>query len=258
MPLIEEFESSGAWLFRWRSYLGFLFVPVLAIGIYESATSRGTAIEMPWLYVCLLLSLCGLAIRVHCVGHAPEGTSGRNTREQIASELNTTGWYSVVRHPLYVGNFFIALGIVMLPANFLVVLAYVLAFSIYYERIMFIEEAFLRSTFGVAYVEWAGRTPAVVPRFRTWSRPKQRFEALKSMERECAALAVVVVGLTSVRISYDWLATGHYHLGIDWLIFSVVSATAYVYARFLKIQKRQQKVDRHSPRLDSVTRLANH
>jgi len=102
-----------------------------------------------------LISLCGLAIRVYTVGHTPANTSGRNTAGQLAESLNTTGIYSLVRHPLYLGNFFMWLGVALLIANFWFVIAFVFAYWIYYERIMFAEEQFLRTKFGPTYVEWA-------------------------------------------------------------------------------------------------------
>ena len=49
-----------------------------------------------------------------CVGFTPRGTSGRNTKEgQVAESLNTLGMYSMCRHPLYLGNLLMWLGIVM-------------------------------------------------------------------------------------------------------------------------------------------------
>ncbi|MGB8874133.1 MAG: hypothetical protein WCC75_12145, partial [Desulfobaccales bacterium] len=44
-------------------------------------------------------------------GLPPRGTSGRNTQGQVAETLNTTGIYSLVRNPLYLGNFLIWLGL---------------------------------------------------------------------------------------------------------------------------------------------------
>ena len=63
------------------------------------------------------MSFFGLGIRVFTVGFTPKNTSGRNTAEQIADVLNTSGIYSMVRHPLYVGNFFMWLGIGLLTQN---------------------------------------------------------------------------------------------------------------------------------------------
>ena len=56
--------------------------------------------------IFLGVSLLGEAIRIFTVGYAPRNTSGRNTiTGQIADELNVTGIYSQLRHPLYLGNF---------------------------------------------------------------------------------------------------------------------------------------------------------
>jgi len=82
----------------------------------------------------------GLFIRAYAVGHTPANTSGRNTKEQLADELNTTGIYSMVRHPLYLGNFFMWLGAAVLTKNGWFIVAFILLYWIYYERIMFAEE----------------------------------------------------------------------------------------------------------------------
>ena len=97
-----------------------------------------------WGLFSLLVGLLGLFSRILVVGHTPQNTSGRNTREQIAEVLNTTGWYSVVRHPLYLGNYLMGLGIALFPFVWWVPIIYTLSFALYYERIMVAEEDFLR------------------------------------------------------------------------------------------------------------------
>ena len=104
-------------------------------------------------------------IRIYTVGHTPVGTSGRNTAGQVADSLNTTGIYSVVRHPLYLGNFLMWLGIALLTCNIGFVTAFILGYWIYYERIMYAEEQFLRRKFGDTYLHWAEQTPAFLSRF---------------------------------------------------------------------------------------------
>ncbi len=119
MSLSTEMETQGQWLFRWRSYLPFVFVPCLTWEVLHSEhDSSSWWWHQVWPMACWCVSVLGLFVRVHCVGHAAANTSGRNTRTQIADSLNVTGMYSVVRHPLYLGNFLIALGIVAHPASF--------------------------------------------------------------------------------------------------------------------------------------------
>ena len=92
------------------------------------------------------------------------GNVRRNTHGQKAEELNTTGVYSIVRHPLYVGNYLIGLGVTLVWLNWWVPVVYTLCFWVYYERIMVAEERFLEQKFGDSFRQWAASTPAFVPR----------------------------------------------------------------------------------------------
>ena len=99
MPLQEEFEDLGNRFFRWRSYLP-LFMGALLSGGSVAVTAirrRPPAPAWWWQLGCLLVSLAGLGIRFYTVGFAPRGTSGRNTRGQVAEVLNTIG--DVLRGP---------------------------------------------------------------------------------------------------------------------------------------------------------------
>src|SRR6187431_3684361 len=116
MAIREELERQGTWLFRWRSYLPLVLVAFFAIAFrgyrwpFESYARYAL-----WAELCFGVSFLGLACRCLTIGFAPWGTSGRNTKEQIADQLNTTGMYSFVRHPLYLGNFLIGLGVFSAP-----------------------------------------------------------------------------------------------------------------------------------------------
>lgn len=197
MALQEEFEKQGNWLFRYRSILP-LIILLIGIILYlrteiypEIFFLAENRYEIYYGRVCLLISLLGLAIRVYTVGHTPANTSGRNTKAQIADSLNTTGIYSLVRHPLYLGNFFMWLGVALLIANFWFLITFVLAYWIYYERIMFAEEQFLRSKFGITYMEWANRVPAFIPIFnlKKFVKPQFAFSWKKVLKKEKNGLA---------------------------------------------------------------------
>ena len=140
MALRFEFETSGNWLFKWRSYAPLFIIPLL---LYALLTPLESNILNLLLMLGLITSYIGECIRIYTIAFVPSGTSGRNTRGQRATSLNTQGIYSIVRHPLYFGNFFIFLGPFLYTGNIFVIIIFVLLFWLYYERIMFAEEAFL-------------------------------------------------------------------------------------------------------------------
>lgn len=126
MALREEFENTGNWLFRWRSYLPLIVIGrfLLTLREYEYP-DHSERLDHIWEVVCLIVSFFGLGIRIFTIGHTPKG-SGRNTKHQVAETLNTTGPYFVVRNPLYLGNFFAALGIALFAHLWWLTLIYLL------------------------------------------------------------------------------------------------------------------------------------
>lgn len=235
MPLVEELIRSGHWLFRWRSYLPLALVVVIALSMSQArrVVGAGDGID-PWELLCLSIALLGVLVRALTVGHTPWGTSGRNTRAQVAETLNTTGLYSVVRHPLYVGNFLMGLGVALFPGLWWLALIFVLAFWLYYERIMLAEEAFLLQKFGDAYVAWAAVTPAFVPDPRRYTRPALPFSLRNVIRREYNGVFAVVILMTLLEVVGDWDA--EHRLGIDgpWAVLCGAAFVAWVAARTVK------------------------
>lgn len=191
MALQEEIEKQGNWLFRYRSILP-LFILVIGIIVFlwtefhpENFALKGTSYEIYYETFCLLVSLFGLFIRVYTVGHTLDGTSGRNTAEgQVAIALNSTGIYSIVRHPLYLGNFFMWLGPAMLNGQVWFIVSFCLFYWVYYERIMFAEEQFLRRKFQNQYTDWAANVPAFIPSFKNFVKPVLSFSWKKVIRNE--------------------------------------------------------------------------
>ncbi|HEU0053094.1 MAG TPA: hypothetical protein VFQ39_07945, partial [Longimicrobium sp.] len=88
----DHFVRSGNWLFRWRSYLPLLLLAVVLLGVRDFTYPQGSpALDEAWEALCFAIGAAGLLVRAAALGYAPEGTSGRNTRKQVAQVLNTTG-----------------------------------------------------------------------------------------------------------------------------------------------------------------------
>lgn len=197
MALQEEFEKQGLWLFRYR---GILPVIILVIGFLlfiqtelnpDSFFIKNSPYEIYFEMLCLLISLFGLFIRICVIGFTPKNTSGRTVKNQVADSLNTTGMYSLVRHPLYVGNYFMWLGPAILSGNFWFVVAFTLFYWVYYERIMYAEEQFLRNKFGKAYIDWSDKVPAFVPDFKNFIKANLSLSWKKVVRKEITGIFVL-------------------------------------------------------------------
>ncbi len=233
--LTEEFKQAGNWLFRWRSYLPVLLLVLAVPAVSESAVRSGYhPFPTAWQVLALALAFAGLAVRILTVAHVPAGTSGRNTLKQVANTLNVTGMYSVVRHPLYLGNFLIWFGISLLARCWWFTLLTVLIFWVYYERIMCAEEAFLLEHFGEEFRGWAARTPAFIPGMQNWVKPDLPFSWKSAISREYPTFFTVIAIFTFIKVLQSWFARGSPVPDWGTAVLFVISLAMYVTIRLVK------------------------
>jgi protein-S-isoprenylcysteine O-methyltransferase Ste14 len=171
------------------------------------------------------------------VGHTAQNTSGRNTSKgQVADQINSTGIYATVRHPLYVGNFFMWLGIAMLTQQFWFSVAFVFMYWVYYERIMFAEEQFLRKKFGQPYVDWASKTPAFIPAISQYRNPRLPFSWKKVFKKEKNGVVAVFLLIFLFRVLGQSLAAKTLVVPVDFWLYAL--AGSIVYYALMKIFKK--------------------
>lgn len=155
---ISEAERSpaariGAVLFRHRGWLPvpFLLVPLLA---------HGNTDAMNWILGFVVIVL-GEAIRL--AGVAAAGTVTRR-RSRTVQRLVTYGIFAWMRNPLYVGNFLIWLGFIVISGVFWFIPVAIVLFAIEYTLIVRYEEGVLESIFGDEYLRYKSRTSRWFPR----------------------------------------------------------------------------------------------
>lgn len=239
MALIEEMERSGNWLFRYRSYLPLVLYPMAFAIIALNLDQDMNHADLGWGIACLAVALFGQLIRALTVGYTPKGTSGRNTNEgQVAESLNTKGIYSLVRHPLYLGNFFMWLGIIMYVGNWWFTALCCLLFWLYYERIMFAEEAFLRRKFGKQYGDWSKNTPAFFPNFKHFSSAGVEFSMKNVLKREYNGFFAVFISFAILNALKNYkefeMLDIAFLLDPLWLISLPIAFAIFIVLRSLK------------------------
>jgi protein-S-isoprenylcysteine O-methyltransferase Ste14 len=245
MLLQEQLSRNGAWLFRWRSYLPLVFIAVMIPAFQEFRYPFDShAYHRIWEMFCFAITLVGLLIRCYTIGYVPKGTSGRNTKSQVADTLNTTGMYSVIRNPLYLGNFFMMLGVNMFVRVWWVCVIYALAFWLYYERIIMAEEAFLKDKFGEEYENYLRRTPVFIPNFKLWQPPILPFSLRNVMRREYSGFFGAIAAFTALEFAGEYVVQGAIVFDPVWVGIFSFGLLVYLTLRTLKKKTRLLDVER--------------
>lgn len=241
MALKEEMEKQGNWLFRYRSFLPLAVLLIGLIVFVDTNLSKALlGICTPnFEFLCLFVSFIGVIIRVYTVGYTPDNTSGRNTLDgQIAETLNTTGIYSLVRHPLYLGNFFMWLGLAIYTENFWFIIAFILFYWVYYERIMYAEEQFLERKFDKIYTDWARKTPAFIPKTTSFKRPNTPFSFKKVLKKEKNGVFAVFLIFSLFDVIGEQISH-HTHFNELFVAGAVITGLSYIVLKVLKSRKNR-------------------
>ena len=209
MALIHSFEKSGNTLFRYRGQIPVvLFILVIPVLYFTDTNWMDRNTYQILTGLAIAISILGFIVRAISIGTTPKGTSGRNTEQQVAEVLNQTGIYSMVRHPLYLGNYLMWIGIVVFTFNIYFILMVSLAYWLYYERIMFAEERFLERKFGNDYLDWSLKVPAFIPASKNYIKGKIPFSLITVLRREYSGFLATVLSYTFIDHLRYYFKTG--------------------------------------------------
>lgn len=241
MLLADHMRLSGEALFRQRSFVLLVFVPFLALAIWD-----GEAIDRSFgafagdlsETIAIAMVILGQMTRILTVGFVPARTSGRNTHGQVADTLNTSGAYSVCRNPLYLGNVLIYLAFPIYVQHLTLFVVMALTLALYYERIIAAEEKYLAAKFGQPYRDWAAKTPAFFPRLGGWTRPNMVFSVKTVIRREFSSVLGCIVMLYLIELGQE-LREG---AGVD-PFWTALLVTALIGAGLARVAKRRGFLD---------------
>ena len=130
----------GNFLFKIRSYTPIPFI--FALLYFANPAWYTVAIGAPFIAV-------GEFLRIWAVGYA--GASTRARTLGAARDLVTTGPYSYVRNPLYLGNFLLSFGVCLVANVYWLVAVLIVGYFSQYLPIIALEEAYLLESCGQPY-----------------------------------------------------------------------------------------------------------
>ena len=129
----------------------------------------------------------GALLRLWAAGHIEKG-----------KVLTQGGPYAWTRNPLYLGSFFMALGIILAGQSYWLLLAFGVFFVSFYYPVMKAEEQELLNGYGDAYLDYASRVPLFFPGFPREGPNSSRFlwsRAFRNREHRTVAGFVLALAL---------------------------------------------------------------
>jgi protein-S-isoprenylcysteine O-methyltransferase Ste14 len=235
MSLLQTLEKEGNWLFKRRGWLpALLFILAIPACYFGSRTSL-TILEQQIINGSgIAIWILGLLLRAYTVGTTPRGTSGRNTKEQVAEVINTKGIYSIVRHPLYLANFLMWIGIVITTHSLGFTVAICLMYWLYYERIMIAEEQFLAGKFGSDFERWSGEVPAFLPSPGKFISGEMSFSWKAVLRREYSGILASVVAFAFVELLRNYFRNGEWSVSTGTLACLAIAILLTLILRTMK------------------------
>lgn len=178
----------GEKLFQWRDFTPVALVLLLLV--LNEATVISATIGM-------VLVIFGELFRTYSVAFI--GGVSRTRSSSTGARLITDGPFGWVRNPLYVGNFFITVGLAVFGGVTWFVILTILLFAFQYWCIVKYEETLLAKKFGDEYQHYLDTVPAWipirVPALADWQWPETFSPAIKSEKRTLAAIALILTVL---------------------------------------------------------------
>ncbi len=193
----------GDFVFRHRDRLPvpFILIAVLVL-VFTRPSFTSSQSRLFLLIAGGLVILAGESVRIWAVGY-----SGGTTRslKLIADRLVREGPYSLVRNPLYLGNFLIALGFSIMANAVVVIPLVIVYFVIEYYPIVVREEHFLLEKFGDDYRRYLNDVPRFFPKSLRAMKAAYNPSALKGERWTVLGIAgmlvfMIVIDILRVRL----------------------------------------------------------
>lgn len=191
--------------------------------------------------VGIAIFFIGEAIRLWVAGYSQKGTSIRGRRFQV-TKLVTTGLYARIRHPLYLANFLIGLGICVIIGIAWVFVIYLAYFFIQYIPILIAEEKSLHTQFKEEYEAYALRVPRFIPKFRRIKQEGLSFDWKRALKREHDTICGFAMAIISIQILENIENVGFISSRREIFFLAILGSLFLLTWRFIKDWTKNRKI----------------
>jgi len=144
---------------------------------------------------------------------------------------------------LYVGNFFMWLGPVLFLRSVSFVFVFILLYWLYYERIMFAEEQFLRRKFGEIYDKWSEKVSSFIPWTFNYIPSRLSFSFRNVLKREYNSFVNIFVIFILLDLFRNYFLTGRLSFTPLWLYLTIGAILVWALVRTIHKSTRWLEVE---------------
>lgn len=217
---------------RRRRYLSYLLIISPLLLVSPTLVQTYPLLDASLDIVGALMACCGQALRLWAWG-----------ANRPVPSFRIYGPYRLIRHPLYLGNFLIGLGLLMIfnaPLAYLMVLP---SLALLYWSVTAEEEKRLEKKWGETYVEY--RTQ--VPRFLAWrggiveGYQRVPFRWRQALSKEGESICGLAAGAISLEVYEEVLTHGFKGTEREVLFWLLLSLLFGLFSLVLYRRKRKKK-----------------
>jgi protein-S-isoprenylcysteine O-methyltransferase Ste14 len=187
---------------KFRDYHQYLAYPVIILPLLFFSPTFVKSDHM----LDEFLDIFGVAVA--CAGQALRIWTRGTIRK--APGVHSFGPYRFIRHPLYAGNFLIALGLLIVfhaPQAYLIVLPFL---ALVYSTAAEEKDDRLEKKWGAAYTAYRAKVPRLVPWFGRVLKEGQSasFDLWQGLRKECKSVCGLLAGALALEAYEDFLTFG--------------------------------------------------
>lgn len=202
------------------------YLPYILVILIELENFKNVNESIPFEIFCLLIALFGIFIRIYTIAYRPQNMD--------SDVLITKGAYSIVRNPLYLGNFFIFFGITMMSQSWEIVITNSLLMIIFYSLVVLKEEDALKSKFGKNYINWAQNVNCFIPSFKNYIKPDSHFSIKNVISHEHDVWFLVTLCFVALEVIRGYFEVNKFLLISMWAILFIIMFAFWIVCKILK------------------------
>ncbi len=190
----------------------------------------------------VLIALVGEVFRMIVIGFAYIRRGGKDGKV-YADSLVQSGFFAHVRNPMYVGNYLIMLGFVMLYGSIWAYLVVLPFFTLVYYSIVKNEEDYLKHKFSQEFEGYSKKVNRFIPNLKGLKSSLKQYEYdwRKVLKKEYGTIFVVLAGLLAIVIWKEIYFFGFENRRAEiWMLASLFIPVILFYGTIRYLKKRTE------------------